>query len=69
MTCPECDGKVRVADTVQTPGNEVYRRRECLACGYIFVTVESEVERDKIFKKVWNSNYRKSKKGEIENVL
>lgn len=55
MQCPKCtlDGLVKVVKTVNVPGNEVYRRKRCEACGHTFHTVEFEVEVDKRFKREW----------------
>ena len=46
MICPKCKGKLRTIDTVNTPDNEVYRRRHCKECGYEFYTIEFEAECD-----------------------
>lgn len=46
MKCPKCGGKSTVKDTLHTEENETYRRIKCSdeSCGYIFYTVEYEVE-------------------------
>ena len=40
MTCPECNEKTRVVDTVATDTKVVIRRRKCTACGHLFYTKE-----------------------------
>ena len=41
MNCTKCEGKSKVIDSrVKSMG--VYRRRECLACGHRFSTIELE---------------------------
>ena len=67
MICPKCKGKLHTIDTVNTPDNEVYRRRQCKECGYEFYTIEFEAECDDKFKSMWNkyhrtSSYMRSKK-------
>ncbi len=45
MNCPKCgDGEPMVIDSRQKPYG-IRRRRECLACGYRYSTVEISVER------------------------
>lgn len=46
MTCPNCSGATTVTDT-GTGSDEVIRRRKCKKCGYIFYTVEHEIEHPK----------------------
>lgn len=40
MTCPVCKQKSRVTNTAAVDG-EVLRRRECKACGHVFITKEA----------------------------
>lgn len=62
MTCPDCCGKVTVADTVHiTDTNEIYRKRKCLECGHVFYTTEFEVEKTEQFRNEWNKFVRKLK--------
>ena len=42
MDCPKCKGDIKVLDT-RPDGEWVHRRRECLACGHRFTTIEVEV--------------------------
>ena len=58
MDCPKCGGKVHAQDTVHTPENETYRRRKCAECGFMFYTVEYEVEYDKQVQKIWRECHR-----------
>lgn len=39
MTCPKCNEKTKVIESI-TDEDSTIRRRECLACGYRFSTVE-----------------------------
>lgn len=56
MRCPDCGGKLRVADILHNvEKNENYRRRLCTKCGYEVYTIEFDVEPDEQFKKDWNS--------------
>lgn len=54
MTCPKCNGKVKVTDTVNAGNEEIYRRKMCLSCGLIFYTAEFQVDFDEKFKETWN---------------
>lgn len=38
MLCPECDGKTKVINTRHR--GKLFRRRECVECGYRFNTYE-----------------------------
>lgn len=62
MMCPKCDGKVQVIDSVNTKYNEVYRRRKCTACGYMFYTSECFIFPDTEFMNTWYDSYRRHKK-------
>ena len=39
MTCPKCNEKTKVIDSIPND-DSTERRRECVACGYRFSTVE-----------------------------
>ena len=39
MTCPNCNGKTKVIESI-TEEDSTIRRRECITCGYRFSTVE-----------------------------
>ena len=58
MKCEKCSGKLRVIDSVNSPDNVIYRKRKCVNCGFIFYTIEFDVEYSDI-KKEWNKYYRK----------
>ena len=62
MVCPKCGGKIHVVDNVNTNENETYRQKECRKCGYIFYTVEFEVDNDKSLKYIWKNNHRRNYK-------
>ena len=40
MYCPKCGGNARVMDSIPYSNTEIYRRRKCLECRYIFKSVE-----------------------------
>ena len=68
MVCPKCGGKLHTEDVRNNPEtNEVYRKRRCYICDYVFFTMEFEVERDKNFLDTFTKCCRKSKK-ENKNV-
>lgn len=58
MVCPKCKGKVVIVDSVNTPEEEIYRRRKCIECGHNFYTVEFEVECNAKFEEEWAAYYR-----------
>jgi transcriptional regulator NrdR family protein len=62
MLCPKCKGSVQTLDTVNVTWNEIYRRKQCLACKHIFFTAEFEVEANTRFKKEWALYYKKRRK-------
>ena len=39
MTCPKCNEKTKVIESI-TEDDSITRRRECTKCGYRFNTVE-----------------------------
>ncbi len=41
--CPQCGISARTKTVKRTPNGSVQRRRECLSCGHLFLTVESVV--------------------------
>lgn len=61
MTCPECGGRLRTLDVVNTTRNQTYRKRKCTGCNSIFFTSEEFVKADAEFKEDWRANYRKEK--------
>ena len=59
MTCPKCEGKVTVTDSVHNSDtNETYRYKECLGCGRKFYTIEFEVDVDDKFMDEWYKHHR-----------
>jgi transcriptional repressor NrdR len=41
MICPSCQGQSKViASKENADGTAVIRRRECLSCGYRYITIE-----------------------------
>ena len=65
MRCPTCKGKLRTVDTIPYSDNSIYRRKRCLECGYLFYTIEFEVERNDKCRKEINEATRE-KKGKNE---
>ena len=49
MTCPFCGGKSKIEKTCSNT-EEIYRRRSCLECGYVFYTTETESTSDEFYK-------------------
>ena len=49
MKCPKCGGEVKLLESINTPSNEIYRKRKCKDCKKIFYTIEFEVEDNKRF--------------------
>lgn len=43
MDCPVCGGETIVADS-RGAGDQIKRRRRCLACGYRFNTIELDMD-------------------------
>lgn len=73
MTCPNCNGPVKVVDTTHIPDdNEIYRKRQCCECKFIFYTTEFIVEPDSLYRKLWTdynrANSKNRKKQEKRNV-
>lgn len=60
MTCNICGGSLKVIDTVNTPRNEIYRKKRCDNCGELIFTVEEEIEYDYL-RDEWNKYHRKWK--------
>lgn len=50
MTCPQCNGKTQVIHTRAKP-DHVIRHRECLECGYMFRTIETDEDIHKRLQK------------------
>jgi transcriptional regulator NrdR family protein len=60
MTCPKCNGKIQVSDTVHNEKeNEIMRKRDCRRCGYQFFTIEYEVIVNQKFLEEWDIHHRK----------
>lgn len=60
MNCPRCDAKTKVIDTVFNSGhNEVYRRRQCVKCGYMYYTTENIANVTGDFLDNWNRHHRR----------
>lgn len=70
MTCPKCGGSVKVLETTHIPDdNEIYRKRQCCECNFIFYTTEFVVDPDGLYRKLWTEHNRansknRKKKGE-----
>ncbi len=61
MLCPKCNShNVNVVDVVKIEQlNEIYRKRKCHDCNYMFYTIEFEVEYDEQLRHDWNKNRRR----------
>jgi transcriptional regulator NrdR family protein len=46
MTCPVCKKKTKVVDSREMISGSVWRRRECLCCGYRFNTMEKPIKKE-----------------------
>lgn len=58
MKCPRCNGKTGVVETRHPSPDEILRERVCKSCGYIFHTMEFEVEFDDKFMRHWQRSAR-----------
>jgi len=59
MTCPKCNGKLKVVDSVYIPDSNEYRRNKvCTKCGHEIYTIEFEVEVNERFKDEWYEYHR-----------
>lgn len=76
MFCPNCKGKVRVIDNVNTPDNEMLRKKVCLDCGVVSFSLEHPIsvgpDLSDLMKK-WQKHHRfssgKRKEKEFEKIL
>lgn len=61
IKCPRCkDGKTIVIDTAHNNADgETYRKKKCTICGYIFHTIEFEMEtcNDESVKQTWKQRW------------
>lgn len=63
MTCPNCKGPSKVVDNTYIPSdNELYRKRKCCDCGFIFYTIEFIVEPDSLYRTLWTAHNRANSK-------
>lgn len=59
MYCPYCSSKTTVLDDVlYEKENELYRKRRCPSCGFIFHTCEMTIEETEEFKNIWKESHR-----------
>lgn len=70
MTCPNCGGeRVSVTDTIPGFRTEVFRRRRCTDCGFVFRTVETQMSDTPEMRFRWNqAALEKRKKGVQSDV-
>ena len=59
MTCPKCCSKTKIWDS-RMQDDAKRRRRECLSCGYRFITIE--VDEDLYERMVKQNDQRRSEK-------
>lgn len=57
MTCPKCNEKTKVIDSL-TDEDSTLRRRECMACGYRFSTVE--IDKD-LYERISKQNDKRQR--------
>lgn len=71
MICPDCGSKnVGVIDNSGNPEtNEIYRKRRCKDCRYIFYTIESEVIPTALFKNDFYNNSRHPASSSKHNAM
>ena len=62
MTCPKCNEKTRVIDTIPDE-DSVARRRECVACGYRFSTIE--IDKDLYERTVKHNDFSAKYKSKV----
>lgn len=63
MICPNCDGELKVLDTISAEKHN-YRKRKCYECGFIFYTTESVGDQDepaKLFSEWSTERSRKAR--------
>lgn len=58
MTCFDCGGKLHVKDSVNAPGNIVYRQKICKNCGRVYHTMEHVVGDSPSLRKDWKRYHR-----------
>lgn len=58
MVCFECGGKLYVKDSVNVPGNIIYRQKICKNCGQIYYTMERNIANTTAFQKDWARYHR-----------
>lgn len=59
MFCPKCSAKTKVIDS-RSCEEEVFRKRKCIKCGYIFYTEEFESDESiEGMRYIWSENTRK----------
>lgn len=59
MTCPKCCSRTKIWDS-RLQDDAKRRRRECLSCGYRFITIE--VDEDLYERMVKQNDQRRSEK-------
>ena len=58
MVCFECGCKLYVKDSVQVPGNIIYRKKVCKNCGQVYYTMEHHIGNSDAFQKDWRRYHR-----------
>lgn len=61
MKCPKCDGHVKTIDRANVAWNEIFRKKKCDDCGYVFATAEMVVEPNKRFRREFMHFHKKHK--------
>lgn len=57
MTCPVCGERSRCIDTI-TECDVIYRKRQCVDCGYVFYTEEIDSRNANVAKEFRELKYK-----------
>lgn len=66
MTCPVCGGKTKVVGN-KSDCESIHRKRKCDECGYMFFTVEVEVESHEEYNKLTQQYLRERKRHKADS--
>jgi len=58
MTCPNCGGRLKVIDVVQTDDNRTLRKKRCDDCAMVIYTSEIAIVVDHEFMSTWSEHAR-----------
>lgn len=66
MKCPECGGKLKVVDVVQTDDNRTLRKKRCDDCNRVLYTSEIVIIINHEFMSTWSEHARYNGRKEKE---